>query len=202
MSPETNYAHRTDEKRALWSMKISPRLKYLAGIAARAEGKTLSNYVEAALERSFQSVRITDDQEGTNSNKVAGKTLADLADALYTGSEADRFLTLLRTAPWLFSDGESRLMLILQHSDYYYPQLNRGHRVWHSEHIREHWLMLAAIRDGEADIDLLPVEAQPNPELGFGLMNDKERIARYKADPAKFKRESEAYRKAMKGTVK
>lgn len=199
MTPENSYAARTGEKREIWSMKISPRLKYLAGIAARADGKTLSSYVEAVLVASFASVRITDDHEGFDSKTIPGKTLAELADKFYTGSEADRFIALLNVAPWLVSDGESRLLRILEHSDHYYPQLSKGHHVWHSERIREDWPMLAAIRDGEAELDILPKAKRPNAALAFGLKSEKERVALYKSDPAKYKRESEAYQRAMKG---
>jgi hypothetical protein len=182
----------------MWSMKISPRLKYLAGLAARAQGKTLSGYVEATLEKSFEGIKITDDQEGYNSEPKPGKTLAELAEALYPGTEAGRFIALVHTAPWLFDDGESRLLRILQHSDYFAP-LSKGARILNSNRIQEHWTILAAIRDGEADIDILPEHQRPSTALAFGLMGDKERIALYKSDPAKFKRESEAYKRAMKG---
>jgi hypothetical protein len=199
MTPENNYALRTDEKREIWSMKISPRLKYLAGIAARAHEKTLSNYVETSLAASFESIRITDDQESYDGKTIPGKTLAELADKLYAGSEADRFIAMLNIAPWLVSDEESRLRRVLEHSDHYYPQLSKGNHVWQSEHIREDWPLLAAIRDGEANIDILPRGKRPNAALAFGLKSEKERVALYKNDPTKYKRESEAYSKAMKG---
>jgi hypothetical protein len=198
MALEISYAQRTPEKRAMWAMKISPKVKYLAGIAARAQGKTLSGYVEATIEASFAGVKITDDQEGSDGKTIPGYTLAELANTLYKGTEATRFLALVKVAPWLISDGESKLLRVLQHSEFFAPP-SKGSRILHPGRIQEHWTLLAAIRDGEADVDILPASQRPNAALAFGLMGDPERIALYKTDPAKFKRESAAYAKAMKG---
>lgn len=49
MEPKITYAPRTDEKRELWSMKISPRLKSLAAMVAEQEGQSLSSFVEDAI---------------------------------------------------------------------------------------------------------------------------------------------------------
>ena len=179
-------------------MKISPRLKYLAGIAARANAMTLSGYVEATLEKSFETIKISDGQEGYDGEVNPGKTLAELGDTLYQATEASRFLALVSVAPWLVSDGESRLLRVLQHSEYFAP-FSKSARILHSGRIQEHWTILAAIRDGEAEIDILPVSQRPRVDLAFGLMGDKERVALYKSNPTKFKRDSDAYQKAMKG---
>lgn len=178
MSAEQNYAIRSDEKRQLWSMKISPKLRYIAGIAARADGKTLSHYVESLLEKSFATITIT---EAEPDEEIPAKTLAELAETLYSGTEANRFLTLVRMAPWLVSDGESKLLRILRHSDYYAPK-----GFLHGGRIQENWETLAAIRDGEADVDILPIAHQPRGPLAFGMKGDKEKIALYRNDPAKF----------------
>jgi hypothetical protein len=194
MSNEISYAPRTDEKRELWSMKISPRVRYLAGVAARASGKTLSAYTENELNCSFERVKIEDDMDDE-----PGRTLQQLADELYQPTEAGRFLALVKIAPWLISDAESRLLRILQHSDYFAP-LYRGHRTLNEGRVQEHWTVLSAIRDREVDIDILPPEHRPNPQLQFGLLGDAERVALYKADKAKFDQVSKAYQKAMKGS--
>lgn len=197
MASEIKYAARSGEKREMWSMKIDPRVKYLAGIAARATGKTLSAYTESALEAAFETLKVEDDQEA-HDKTIPGRTLAQLADTLYQGTEAERFLALVKIAPWLLSDGESKLLRILQHSDYFAARV-KGTPVLKEGPIQKHWPTLAAIRDGKADIDILLPDQQPKKELAFGLMGDAERIALYNSDNARYKRESAAYAKAMKG---
>ena len=182
-------------------IRLDSRANYLVEIARRATGSkfdTLTDYMKWALEVSFNEIKIEDDQEGYDGKQIPGRTLAQLADALYQGTEAERFLALVKLAPWLISNGESKLLRILQHSDYFAVRVN-GSPVLNEARIQEHWLMLAAIRDGKADIDILLPDQQPRKELAFGLMGDAERIALYKSDKARYKRESEAYTRAMKG---
>lgn len=50
MVAEVSYAPRSDVKRELWSMKIDPKIKWLAQAAAQEEGITLSAFVERAIQ--------------------------------------------------------------------------------------------------------------------------------------------------------
>jgi hypothetical protein len=202
MTTKNAYAFRSDERRTIWSMKLSPKLKYLAGLAARAKGKTLSGFIESTIEDALKSVIIEDHREanpGVNGpyRPIKGRSLARLANELYVDSEDGRFLALMNTAPWLATDGERKLSDVVRHSNYFAP---RG--VHHAGRIHDHWTLLAAIRDGEADFDILPKDQQPSHALSFGLKTEAERIAMYKADPAGFKRESDAYHKAKKESEK
>jgi hypothetical protein len=184
------------------TFRLDARLKFLADLAARSQGRKLGNFVEMAVENALQTVVIVDERElnaGTEGvySPMHGKTLADVADSLWSRNEAIRFLNVFHTVPWLLTDGESKLLRILQHSDYFAP-LVKGARILHSGRIQEHWTVLAAIRDGEANVYILPVDQRPSGALAFGLMSEAERVALYKSDPAKYKRESAVYTKAMK----
>lgn len=183
-------------------IRLDAKTNYLLELARRATGDrfdSLTDYVKSALDLSFDGIRIENDQEGYDSQTVKGRTLAQLADTLYQGTEAQRFLALARVAPWLLSEGESKLLRILRHSDYFAPSHNSGLRVLHEGRIQQHWPILAAIRDGEAELDILPEAQRPSDAMSFGLLGETERVALYKANPAKFKAQSEAYNKVMKG---
>lgn len=185
-------------------LRLDPKTLYLVELARKVkqnEFDTQTDYVKWALGVSFEKIKIEDDREGLDGRIVPGKTLAELAEKLYRGTEATRFWTLVSVAPWLVSDGESKLLRILQHSDYFAP-LSNGTRTVHFGRIQEHWTVLSAIRDGEADIDILPADQRPSAALAFGLKDEAERVSLYKSDPAKYKREREAYEKAMKAKVK
>ncbi|MCL2659323.1 MAG: hypothetical protein FWD64_02215 [Acidobacteriaceae bacterium] len=194
MTTKIRYSARQDEKRKVWAISISPKVKYLAELAARASGKTLSGYIGDVLQASFKTLKIElDGPEDYAGKIVRGRTLERLADELYKDTEHGRFLALATIAPWLLSGGEMKLDNILRHSAYFAPC-----GILHSGRIEQHWTTLAAIRDGEAEIDILPKAQRPAASLSFGLLNEQERVALYKSDPARFKREREAYEKALK----
>lgn len=179
-------------------IRLDARTIHLVEIAMRATGKkfaTVSDYIRWTLELSFQEIKIVPDEKDLEGNVEQGKTLSELAETLYQGNEALQFLALVQVAPWLMSEGESKLERILRHSDYFAPS-HKG--ALHEGRVQQHWATLAAIRDGEVDIDILPEGQRPKPALAFGLLGDAERIALYKSSPKIFKAQSEAYKKAMK----
>lgn len=187
------------------TFRLDERLKFLADLAARSQGRKLGNFVEAAVEKALESVFITDEREsnaGTQASGQAktihGKTLAELADSLWSADEATRFLNVAENASWLLSEGEHKLLMLLHHS-HHYCHIERGIRILIPMNVKMDWHLLAAIRDGEADLDILPKEHRPKTALKFGWMTEKERIELYRADPAKYKRESEAFDKALRG---
>jgi hypothetical protein len=179
------------------TFRLDARLKFLADLAARSQGRKLSNYVEQTLEQSFANVLIQDEREPSETyERPHGKSLADMADQLWDANESIRFLNLVRIAPWLVTDGELKLRRIIQHSDYYAPK-----GLLDDARIADDWEMLRAIADGTAEIDLLSVDRRPSKALLFGLLGDKERIELYKKDKDEFQRQSNAYAKAMKARM-
>jgi hypothetical protein len=180
------------------TFRLDARLKFLADLAARSQGRKLSNYVEQTLEQSFANVLIQDEREPNSGTyeKPYGKSLADMADQLWDVNESTRFLNVVHIAPWLVTDGELKLLGVVRHSDFYAPK-----GILNSARIADDWEMLRAIGDGTADIDLLPVDRRPSKALLFGLLGDKERIELYKKDKDEFQRQSNAYTKAMKARM-
>jgi hypothetical protein len=180
------------------TFRLDARLKFLTGLAARSQGRKLSNYVEQSLEQSFANVLIEDEREpNTETNaKPYGKSLADMADQLWDVNESTRFLNVVHTAPWLITDGESKLLSVVRHSDYYAPKgrLDSGR-------IADDWEMLRAIADGTAEFDLLPPDRRPSKALLFGLLGDKERVTLYRKDKDEFQKQSNAYTKGMKARM-
>jgi hypothetical protein len=180
------------------TFRLDARLKFLADLAARSQGRKLSNYVEQALEQSFENVLIEDEREPNTETgkKPYGKSLAEVADQLWDANESTRFLNVVRTAPWLLTDGELKLLSILRHSNYYAP---KGRLV--GGRIADDWEMLRAIGDGTAELDLLPPDRRPSKALLFGLLGDQERIALYRKDKDEFQKQSSAYTKGMKARL-
>jgi hypothetical protein len=180
------------------SFRVDARLRFLSDLAARSQGRKLSNYVEQSLEQSLSNVLIEDEREPNTEihERRYGRSLADLADQLWDANESTRFLNVVRIAPWLVSDGESNLLHFLRHSDYYAPG-----GLLSSLRIANDWEMLRPIADGTAGIDILPPDRWPSKALLFGLLGDKERIALYRKGKDEFQKQSNAYTKAMKARM-
>ena len=98
----TPKAARTDNL----NLRFEPRLKYLAGIAARHERRTLSHLVENAVAAHLQSVAFY-----FGGKKVE---LTDLAGELWATKESERFVSLAEHLPFLLTFEEEQLWELIQ----------------------------------------------------------------------------------------
>lgn len=184
---------------AYFNMRMSPKVRYLLDIAARLQNVKLTDFVESAIVAALDQVTVIDEREanpGQNGSllPIHGKSLAKFGDEIWSSDHATLFVNLVARAPWLLSDGEIKLLRIVQHSDYFAPS-----GVLNLARIKEHWPTLEAIRDGEAELDILADEQRPSPAMAYGVRSEAENVALYKADHAKWQRERDAYNKAKKG---
>ena len=91
------------------SVRLDPRLKYLAELAARRQRRPLSSYVEWAIERSLSHVEPDPD---SMSNQP--ETFADVASELWDVDECDRFAKLALSYPDLLDHEEQRLWKLIR----------------------------------------------------------------------------------------
>src|SRR4051794_22566924 len=91
--------------------QLDARLQFLADLAALSQGGKVSHHDEQTL----ANVLIEDDREPNTrtGEKPYGKSLADMAAQLWDVNEPTRFLNIVRTAPWLVTDGESKLLTVI-----------------------------------------------------------------------------------------
>ncbi|HNP51910.1 MAG TPA: hypothetical protein PKJ85_08955 [Nitrosomonas nitrosa] len=78
----------------VFALRLDPKLKYLAEIAARKQRRSLANYVEWAIERTFDTVRL---------NGVDGPTLSEASSRLWALDESDRLINLIKYYPDLMT---------------------------------------------------------------------------------------------------
>lgn len=100
------------------SLKIDPKVRYLADLASTVTGQTLTAYIESALMESFKGVtlRVPPDPEpmylGNSGNfefapidqekeraEIEAKSIGNLADSLWSESEFGRIQSLSILAP-------------------------------------------------------------------------------------------------------
>src|SRR2546429_6893734 len=70
------------------TVRLDPKLRYLAELAALKHRRTLSSFIEWAIEDSLQRVKL---REGTGYNNDTGTTISDDAESLWDVDDADRF---------------------------------------------------------------------------------------------------------------
>ena len=82
------------------TVRLDPKLRYLAELAALKHRRTLSSFVEWAIEDSLQRVKL---REGTGYNSDTGTTVSDDAESLWDVDDADRFAKLALKYPELLT---------------------------------------------------------------------------------------------------
>src|SRR5450631_1826768 len=70
------------------TVRLDPKLRYLAELAALKHRRTLSSYIEWAIEDSLSRVQI---REGSGYNNDMGSTVAGDAEYLWDVDDSDRF---------------------------------------------------------------------------------------------------------------
>ena len=136
------------------SIRLSPRLRYLARIAAQKQLRPISSFIEWAVEHALASVVIG----------KAGETLADHSTHLWDVDERDRFVSLAMSFPELLNDVEQIVwkMLKIHRARYWrFPSGDKNQLIleigndlrthgWiNMEALREDWPLLLAIARGE-----------------------------------------------------
>lgn len=98
----------------VFAMRLDPKLKYLAEIAARKQRRSLANFVEWAIEQALDDVRLVDPLFGGE-----GVAVSDLASALWALDEPDRLIKLAENYPDLLSYDEQLIWrVICDHSTF------------------------------------------------------------------------------------
>lgn len=97
----------------VFAMRLDPKLKYLAEIAARKQRRSLANFVEWAIEKAIGEVPLS---EGFNGN---GPSVADAATQLWALDEPVRLINLATHFHELLSYDEQLIWrVICEHSVY------------------------------------------------------------------------------------
>lgn len=157
------------------TVRLDPKLRYLAELAALKQRRTLSSYIEWAIQDSLSRVYL---REGGGYDDQ-GVTIQDEADTLWDVDDPDRFAKLAFHYPELLMHDEQIKWKLIRENGY----LWRGRmfaEVWKwnveedaliLERLREHWQQFCDVAEGDADASTLPtwngqtkVIAPPKPD--------------------------------------
>ncbi len=154
------------------TVRLDPKLRYLADLAARKQRRTLSSYVEWAIERSLVDVVLSTTYSGDNLESEEVTTLADNADQLWDVDPSERFARLAMTHESLLNHEEQVLWKHIEDSgllakgwipakrDGIYWQPGRPDWNWLEKFgfplLRDHWETLCKVASGQLDRTHLP----------------------------------------------
>lgn len=151
-------------KTEVLSLRLDPRLRYLAELASRRQRRSISSFVEASIEDSLLRVFIT--QEVDSRGNYKGKTIREVAVTLWDVNEADRFARLAFRYPDLLNHHEQICWkLICENESLWKGRPDEaGDRIeanliW--PRLRESWDLLNAVARGDKPHDQLPKSTVP-----------------------------------------
>lgn len=84
----------------VFAMRLDPKLKYLAEIAARKQRRSLANFIEWSLEKALDSVKLVESEEF---NGQYNKSVLDEGNKLWDLEPSDRLIKLAENYPDLLS---------------------------------------------------------------------------------------------------
>ena len=164
------------------TVRLDPRLKYLAELAARRQRRPLSSYIEWAIEESLAHVYPAPDP----GEEPFAETFKDMAGTLWDVDEPDRFVRLAIRYPDLLDHEEQRLWKLIRESGYLWKGSYDGSEVewqWtvsektlNWERLRERWDDFSQVARGQADPSVLPSWNKQDPEAKSGSNLDDDEI--------------------------
>ena len=163
------------------TVRLDPKLRYLTELAALKQRRTVSSFIEWAIEDSLGRVYL---QEGGYGNDL-GTSVADVAAKLWDVDDADRFVKLALTYPDLLTHEEQKRWKLIRENGFLWRgnySKNSGKWTWQVaegylrfDQLRAHWDDFCAVARGEASRDTLPTwaDTKSSPKSGSNDMDDE-----------------------------
>jgi hypothetical protein len=146
------------------TVRLDPKLRYLAELAARLHRRTLSSYIEWAIKASLDAevVRPTN----LPSMHASDHTIGNEAEYLWDVDEADRFAKLALRYPHLLTHEEQVRWKLIRESPGFWKDQAPGKFcdwVWTVDEstmnfnaLRVHWQAVCSVADGSSPAHTLP----------------------------------------------
>ena len=137
------------------TVRLDPKLRYLAELAARKQRRTVSSFIEWAVEAAFEHVILA--EHANNDNHVT-TTLAGAVGALWDVDEADRFVKLGMAYPDLLTHDEQIMWKVIWEKGYMRRDGSSGIKKWivDADLLRDNFHILKAVGAGRQSASSLP----------------------------------------------
>jgi hypothetical protein len=150
------------KKSEVVTVRLDPKLKYLAELAARKHRRPLSSYIEWAVEQSLSRVWLEEPFDGD------GVSVADAerTQHLWDLDEPDRVVRLALSYPDLLTHEEQLVWKLVRENGVVWKgrfsgvpaewiwEIKEGSMIW--DRLREHWSVFRAVASGSQSTTALP----------------------------------------------
>lgn len=146
------------------TVRLDPKLRYLAELAARLHRRTLSSYVEWAIKTAIDSEAVR--PANTPGMVATDRTIGNEAEYLWDVDEADRFAKLAFRYPHLLTHEEQVRWKLVRECGYLWRGSYAGYdETWTwmvreesliFERLRQHWIAFCRVADTGTGREDLP----------------------------------------------
>lgn len=159
------------------TVRLDPKLNYLCELAARAQRRTKSSFIEWAIADSLGSVSLPEvTRPGASFDEPLEVSLKESASELWHVDEPDRLVALAMIAPALLSHEEQLIWRAVRENGYVWKGHYNKQQEWVwtisevsliRDRLRDQWDVFKAVALGEMSKDKLPAwkktRAKPAP---------------------------------------
>lgn len=149
------------------TVRLDAKLRYLAELAALKQRRTLSSFIEWALEDSLGRVLLSENFDDR------GTSVADASTLLWDVDDADRFAKLALHYPELLTHEEQKRWKLIRETGHVWKGRHdkvSGKWTWRVEEqflvfdrLRTHWEAFCSVARGDATRDTLPQSSKLDP---------------------------------------
>lgn len=156
------------------TVRLDPKLRYLAELAARKQRRTLSSFIEWAIEDTLKRIPISEHQNDD-------RTIHDVSQSLWDVDDADRFANLAFNFPEWMNHEEQVLWKFVRETGHLWKGKHDSNGDWEwsiderglvRDRLRKHWDDFKKIVAGEAEISILPVTTKKTTKGKFDDFDD------------------------------
>ena len=151
------------------TVRLDPKLRYLAELAARLHRRTLSSYIEWSIEASLGNNVLSGDHNGPS--------IKDESEYLWDVDDSDRFAKLALRYPHLLTHEEQVRWKLIKENGYLWKGSYAGRRfewTWTVDEgsfiyprLREHWATFCSVAERTTSLDQLPTWPKTDPERAY-----------------------------------
>ncbi len=141
--------------------RLEPKLRFAAELAARKQRRSLSSFIEWAVEEATKNVTL-----GNNQRTGDKQTAYDAMQTVWDVDKADRFIRLSSSFSNLLTHDEEVLAKLITSSAWFWKGKynDEGKWTWETDpdrkliydRLRENWEMLVKVSKGELSKDEIP----------------------------------------------
>src|SRR5262245_58826321 len=141
------------------TIRLDPKLRYLTELAARKQRRTVSSFIEWAIESALDKIVLREAYDQFSGGTLE-KSLGDESEALWDTDEPDRLAKLGIHYPELLTHDEQVLWKLIRENGFLWKGRydKAGKWQWELEtdslifpRLREHWDEFKQVASGEAD---------------------------------------------------